>query len=142
MPTNQGYNLNFYSAGYGSLYFAPNLSTAYLIIHGYIILALFYLVLSLIKSRSQATHNFIEKIKGHLFWNGTLRFFIEIYLELSISATINIAKATDSLVNTSTYYCLISSILFGIFVIVFPIWIAFFYGWKKLNVLEHPKFRD
>ena len=76
--------------GYESNYFIQNAGDMLLFIPIGISLLLTFLVLSCVGVRKNKMKVHAKKVKDMLFWNATLRVLIELYLELLLSASINI----------------------------------------------------
>jgi hypothetical protein len=81
-----------------------------------------------------------ERIKNLIFWNGTLRYILEGYMVLSMSAILNVAQGLDWSTHFTRFTSLIS---LAILIIVFllPVQLTIFFRWK-FKMFTDPEFLE
>jgi len=118
---------NFDEFGYEQKNFIQNLGSLYYFFPYFCICLIVLLLLKLISmlgcSRPQKWY---QQLKAYLFWNFLLRFTLEAYLELHLSATINVANLLFTW-NSGDWIGALTSILVTVIVNAFPFALGIFY---------------
>lgn len=132
LPECDPLTLNFATAGYDSIFIIPSLGLTYYVILGFFALVLVYLALQPVAKkcggRVRKARNAIGK---RLFWNATIRFFVEAYLQFAMQALLNLKtmQSYDGLGNL--YYNNVFAIMMAIAVVVLPIVLISIYLIKR-----------
>ena len=109
-------SLNFQQAGHDSSLFLPNLGSMFYIMLAYVGLYVFYfLVVWPLAKCSPKIERFSAKLKDFLLWNGTMRFFIESYMNITLFTLLNIKEYTwndaFSLITISDVLAIVSLVI-------------------------------
>mmetsp|Transcript_46376 Transcript_46376/g.61427 ORF Transcript_46376/g.61427 Transcript_46376/m.61427 type:complete len:133 (+) Transcript_46376:1068-1466(+) len=90
LPELEPYTLSFQMAGYSTSLFLDNASN-YLFnftLHmSLVMILLFSITFSRVSARCHKLHG---KLRNHMFWNGTIRMFMEAYLDFALFSLLNI----------------------------------------------------
>lgn len=89
-PEMDSFSLNFQNAGYDTPLVIPSLGTLFYIFLGMICLALLQVLLMFLAKAIPKTSCINNKVKRYLYWNGSIRFFMEGYLDFVMMALINV----------------------------------------------------
>ena len=92
-PDRGSYNIKFEETGYESVYAIPNLGIVYFIIHCYFLVSLVNLIVYPFTFTSSKLKTIHGKLNQKLYWNGYLVLIIEVFLELSMVALVNMKVA-------------------------------------------------
>ena len=127
---------------YGSTSIIENMGTVFVIwmvffFYVTIVQLMRYICFPLMKNKCFRT--FYRNMNKKLLWGSFLRLGLEVYLEASIAAQINIRNyhlkkglsEFSDLHNEISYYC---SIIFGTILVLFPFVSAFFLLYKKTEI--------
>lgn len=82
--------VNFESAGYDSSYLTLNLGLSLFTLLLHVFLFVLYLVLKQLAKLCPKVSIAVDKLGGYLFWNGTLRIFMELYMEVTLLTFLNL----------------------------------------------------
>ena len=89
-PEMDPISLNFQNAGFDSPLVIPQLGTLFYLFVGMICLTFLWLLLLLLAKIAPKTSFLSNKVRRFLIWNGSIRFFMEGYLDFALMALINV----------------------------------------------------
>jgi uncharacterized Tic20 family protein len=120
---DEPFNENFDNLGFGSTYFVGNFGSALI---GLLWLILMYIIYPLFvccgrNQKRKWCKRKAESIRNDLFWNGTLLFVIEAYLDILTCCLINIASLSKPISSFGVALSAMLSILLLIACIAVPI---------------------
>ena len=97
---------------------------------GYFALAVLHLLLSLVAKKIPKLHRTSSKIDIFLYWNGFIRFCMEVYLDFAICALLNLKtiywEEKLGAVSFSNVFAIISVVCLGII----PVYLVGFFYWR------------
>ena len=133
------FSLNFQNAGYDNNYLVPNLGFLFWV--GFVILA--FHVVNFLLIYFAKKYRMIEplrrKLSVWLYWNGSFRYFIEGYMDLTLMALLNVKdldwSGEHNAVTVSNVLALVITVLACTLPIFFVTFIAL-----KLKSLNDEKF--
>ena len=79
LPETDPFSLSFANCGYESNYFISNMGFQIYIIWAHLALVPLYLLLLYVSSYAPKIKRLSNYIGTYLFWNGTIRLYIELY---------------------------------------------------------------
>ena len=90
IPEMEAISLNFKNYGFENNLFIPSLKTLFYLLVGHMTLLLPHLLLFLLAKKFKRIESWRDKLSHYLYFNGTLRIFMESYLDLLLCALLNI----------------------------------------------------
>ena len=119
---------NFDNMGFGSTYFVGNFGSALLIIIWLGLMYLLYPVFLFCGRNPKRTwcRRKAESMKNNLFWNGTILFIVEAYLDIMVCCLINIASIRNPIKTFGAAISIGLSILLIIGCLAVPVITAFY----------------
>ena len=91
VPESEPFSINFQNAGYESSLALVNASSFLFNFTLHFSLVLGFLVLPLLVKCRPKMRGHAKTLSNYLFWNGTIRIYIEAYLDLMMPAMLNIS---------------------------------------------------
>ena len=88
--SGEGIQENFESAGYDSSFLVLNLELSFYSICFHVCLFVLYWALRLLQKACPKVKKANDKLGDYLFWNGTLRLFMELYMEVTLLTLFNL----------------------------------------------------
>ena len=132
LPEEDPLSLALQEQGFDSTLFVKTLGNIFYAIFGYVALSLLLGSMALIGKKVQFLHRVSSKVRKIIFWNGLIRFYIEIYMDVAVCAFLNLKTMTwnDHLpaLNFSNYF----AILAVISLCVIPVGLIVFFA-KRMN---------
>ncbi len=92
-PEMEPISLNFQNAGFDGPLVVHNLRLMFYVFLLHIVAALLMVLLVLCAKKSQKIKKVKDKASSYLFWNGTIRFLLENYLDFCMFSFINLQYA-------------------------------------------------
>ena len=92
IPEQDPYSLNFQTAGYSTTLVLSNASSFLVNTLLHFSLVIVMLILYFIGAQSQRVSSLNNKLKNYLFWNGSIRLFMEAYLDFALFSMLNISE--------------------------------------------------
>ena len=138
LPEDNPLNLKFDDMDIGSSYLVMNMGTMLLIFTFYIILYLIYPCANFLKNDLKCAEKIHTKIHPMLFWNHTILFLQEGFLDILIAASINLKYFGGGSHAWQTWSLFITNCL-SIFMVVCCILLFLFtviYLWPRFNKLK------
>ena len=139
-PEMDGFSLNFKNAGFDSSLMVPELGTIFYMLLGSLALALVHVLLMGITLLFPKASCLSDRVRNYLYWNGSIRFFMETYLDFALLALLNVKELDWDLdfwsVRLSNYLAIIVTVL----TCTLPVFFLFFYAYK-LKKWEDEKFQ-
>ena len=90
-PESVAPSINFQQAGHDSALLVPNLGSLFYIMLGYVGLYVFYFfVVWPLTKLCPKVKKVTDKLKNFLLWNGSIRFFIESYIQITLFTVLNL----------------------------------------------------
>ena len=129
-PEDDPLSLSLQEQGIDTTLMVPGLGNIFYMLLGYCALATLHLLLSLVAKKIPKVDQASSKISKFLYWNGLIRLYMEIYLDLAICALLNLKtmywEEKLSAVSFSNVLAIISVACLGII----PIFLIVFFRWK------------
>lgn len=144
LPENDlPFNDNFDNMGFGSTYFVGNFGSALLFI---IWLSLMYLLYPVCvccgrNPKKKWCRRKAEGMKNNLFWNGTVLFIVEAYLDIIICCLINLAVIGNPINTVGTALSVVLSVLLMIGCLAVPM-LTIFYLRPRFSQLNDSHIKD
>lgn len=104
-----------------------------------VILQPILLLLSKVWSRAATLE---QKLRRYLYWNGLIRFFIEVYLDFTLLAFINLRDFEWDSSFSSVTFCNLLAVNVVIAISVLPIALISFFLCKKSAAWKEEKFQE
>ena len=118
-PEGEAFSLNFETAGIESKLFLQNIGlTLYLVLFN-ILYGLLHGILVPFKSKSKFLEKTVKKMDSYLYFNGTIRFYMEVFFDIILVASLNLQTAdweTPFIAEKASNYISIS------FIVLISIW--------------------
>ena len=116
------------------------MGTLFLVLIVGLLLLLVLLVCRSQSERFECAFEITERIRYQIFWNGTLRYFMEGYMALSLNSMLDMVQGLD----WSTHFARLTSLFtWVILALVFlvPVFLTIFFRWK-FSMFNDPEFFD
>ena len=127
LPDEEPYNVNWQQTRIDSTFCMLNLGTVLYVIVIYAILIISELIWRLLIKKCQRSEKYRIKLSKFLYWNAINTLAMEIYLDVGLSASLNIhtMKWLDNnpdlaVTNVFSYICMV-------YLAVYPVWMFIFY---------------
>lgn len=130
IPEGDPLSLNLQDQGIESLLIIPNLGTLFYLLLAYLALIIVQLLLYNVGKKVPKIGQISSKIGIFLYWNGLIRFFMEVYLDYSVSALLNLQAIYWEDELSAVSFCNVLSIIFVILMALIPIYFIAFYAWS------------
>ena len=140
LPEQASFNLGFEQCGYESLLFLLNSSVLIWVIFTHLaILVLVYGPVWLIHRNWGKLARAKHKLEAYFFWNGLIRFFMEISFELILTAMLNVHTADwQTPIHSVKFSTALSVISLALVAIVFPFLTVLYY--RNMGILSKKSF--
>ena len=89
-PEMDAISLNFQNAGYDTNLLVPSLGTLFYIIVGQTSLVFVHMLLYLLAKAIPKTGVLKNKVSAYLYWNGSIRFMMESYMDIVLFSLMNL----------------------------------------------------
>ena len=89
-PEMDAISLNFQNAGFDTNLLVPSLGTLFYIIVGQISLVFVHMLLYLLAKAIPKTSVLKNKVSTYLYWNGSIRFMMESYMDILLFSLMNL----------------------------------------------------
>ena len=89
-PEMDAISLNFQNAGYETNLLVPSLGTLFYIIVGQTSLVFVHMLLYLVAAAIPKTGVLRNKVSAYLYWNGSIRFMMESYMDIVLFSFMNV----------------------------------------------------
>ena len=89
-PEMDAISLNFQNAGYETNLLVPSLGTLFYIIVGQTSLVFVHMLLCLVAAAIPKAGVIRNKVSAYLYWNGSIRFMMESYMDVVLFSLMNI----------------------------------------------------
>ena len=142
LPRQKSYNLGFEQCGYESLLFLVNSSVlVWMIYMHFVILVLVYGPVWLIHRKSGKLAGAKHKLESYFFWNGPIRFLMEISFELILTAMLNVQTADwQTAFHSVRYSTALAVISLTLVAIIFPFLSVLYY--RNMAILSKKSFKE
>ena len=138
LPEDNPFNDKFDRLQIGSSFLVMNMGTMLLIFTFYSVLYAIYPCVKFIKNEAKCAKKLEKKIRNMIFWNHTIIFFYEGYLDILISSSINLYFLNEGIFTWDTPSLFITNLL-SIFLIMscgFLFIFVVFYLWPRFDQLK------
>lgn len=140
-PEMDAISLNFQDAGYDSPLIIPQLGTLFYVFMGMIGLACFQVLLLFVAKAIPKTSCLNDKVKRYLYWNGSIRFFMEGYLDFALMALINVKHLDWESDFLAVQLCNYFSIFVTVLTCTLPVVMCFLYL-KSMQKWEEDEYQE
>ena len=127
IPELDSFSLNFMNAGYDSSLVLPNLGTLLFVLAGQVSLFFVFILVWILAKCCKRIRNTKEKLRYYLFWNGTIRIFMEGYLDFTLMSLLNIREIfwQENLLSVTicNYFAIVMTCLCGLIPIILFIYL-------------------
>ena len=127
-PEAEPYSFSFMQAGFDSTFMIPGMQTSFYITLGICALVVLHGILVIFKQSVPKVRRVTTKISTYLYWNGLIRFIMEIYLDVGINAILNLQTFYWNTAFTALTFSNILAILFLVILGIAPIFLLIFYA--------------
>ena len=122
-PEMDSLSLNFQNAGYDTTLIIPSLGNLLYLLFLHFVLALVHVLLFVLAKVIIKVSKVKSKVARYLYWNGSIRFFMEGYFDFLLFALINVKYLnTDGAFWEVTFSNIFSWVLIS-FVSLIPLWL-------------------
>lgn len=139
-PEMDPLGLNFANAGFDTSLLIPSLGTLFFMLLGQIQLMLVHLLLICLAKAIPKTTRVRDKVSTYLYWNGSIRFMMEAYIDLCLFTLTNLKELNwrepiFGILASNTL-----SIILIVLLTVLPIFLIYFFvknalNWTNVNFL-------
>ena len=141
-PESDAFSLTFQSEGYNSIYVVALLESQFFYILFFGMVVMVDMILLVLSKKWPNLKSIREKrTKKFLYWNTLVRFFMEIYLSLTMFSLINLMnlewKTSLPAVNFSNFFAIVSMIV----VVVCPI-VLIVFTMRHFRDLNNEEFKE
>ena len=116
------------------------MGTLFLVLIVGILLLLVLLLCYCHRERFECAFEITERIRYQIFWNGTLRYFMEGYMALSLNSMLDLVQGLD----WSSHFARLTSLFTWVIltmVFLVPVFLTIFFRWK-FSMFNDPEFFD
>ncbi len=127
IPEIDGLTLNFQSLGFGSTLVISNMGFLLYLLLFHVFVIPLGLILNCVAKKCRKMGPVSKKVSGYLFWNGSIRFLMEGYLDFCLFAMINLKELEWKpllAVTISNYLAIFITVLVCLYPVVALIWYA------------------
>ena len=129
-PEMDGFSLNFQNAGHESSLMIPELGTLFYMLLGTLALCFVHLLLIGLAKLCPKTSFLSDKVRYYLYWNGSIRFFMEGYLDFALLALLNVNELDWDQDFWAVRFSNSLAIIVAILTCTLPVFFVFFYACK------------
>ena len=120
-PEDDAFSLGFKTAGIESKLFLENAGLTFYLVLLIIFLAFLHLILCPFRQKCSCTQKVTDRMGKYLYFNGTIRYFMEIYFDICLKTSLNLYTVKWETpfysVSDSNYF----SVAFLVLVCIFPL---------------------
>lgn len=116
------------------------MGTLFLVLIVGLLLLLVLLVCRSQSERFECAFEITERLRYQIFWNGTLRYFMEGYMALSLNSMVDLVLGLDWSSHFTRFTSLSTYVILALVFIV-PVFLTIFLRWK-FSMFNDPEFFD
>ena len=134
-PEADAFSPNFEAAGVESTFLLANMGFGMYLIYMNVFLVVVYASLHCCRNSSKFIKKIYKKISAYLFWNGLIRFYMEMFFDLSLYSILNIHTEDEKMakfpsVQASNYFSMaILGLLCLFFVFIIAVYVRKYKDW-------------
>ena len=140
-PEEEAFSLNFETAGVESQTFLQNIGLILYLIMLNILCGILYFLLLPARNSASCLSKVVTKMKKYLLFNGNIRFYMELFLDVGLLASLNMHTVGWSSSFTSTQVSNYLSIAMLILICIWPLCFILL-ACCKPKIWQEEKFKD
>ena len=143
LPEDNPFNDKFDRLGVGSSFLVMNMGTMLIIFTFYAILYALYPCFKFIKDEAKCAKKLEKSTRSMLFWNHTIIFLYEGYLDILLSGAVNLYFLREGTFTWDSWSLFITNVLsfFLVACCAFLLFFVLFYIWPRFDKLKSKKIK-